>query len=507
MDLKDLMKLSNWTPFDKAASWMLPSTKASIKVLETTEPSQGGITYRRSSEEVLMLESRNSKKELNHDECNLRFNRQPEAERNQTPGAGSVWKRFGELETASTEFSDEHAKVIPLLNEVIEIIRIKLKGNPCFSVHDIINHNKTLYQSKMPRQLGLNSEGKKGETTLDLALYETKIHNMLLAAYSEKELIYQATSDPQTSYELQLVMQMTGKRIDDVAKNITYNFVRQLIDHQHGSYVLQQLVKLSEEVRHLAIGYCMTKFDELYDDAYASRCMQLLAVYSKQFRLFLFNWLNRNLERAVSSPPAVFLLTNCMGRSSSHEELENTKIIMLREKISGKMFSSRYFKRMLVSFLENSRLKTVDEFVVLNQLDKSIKLLLNDKFGALILDSIIKHGEVKVLNRLCLMLATDLHGLFRTKYFKLFFYKTAKYAKESNRVLHNLLMNSLRRATPQSVRRVLSKEDSKTFLIFLLLITIPSTHHNFFIFLSDAHLFLASSSVRHMPIRSFQLIL
>ena len=497
MDLK-YMKQSNWAPFSRVASRILPSTVEMFGIFEFEGHPQRTNVYKCSSKDFLVTESRNLLRELNHDECNLRFNKRAVLAKIQLPGS-LCWTGSSSLETTPVNRSGR----VPdggVILEVIELIRIKLKGNPCFSVHDILTNKRTSFQSK---DLELESEVHFGESLHQFELAVPKIQEGQLPAYSEKDLIEIATSDPQTSYELQLAIQMSGKGIEHIVQNVTRELIQQLIEHKHGSYVLQQMVKLSEEVRSLVISHCMAKFEMFYGDPFASRVMQLLSVYSKEFRLFLFNWLKCNLKTAMSSPPAVFLLTSCMGKISSAEELEVAGALFLTEKISSDHFFSRHFKRLLVSFLHSSPLRTVEEFVALNQLDKCFKNLLNDKFGALILFVTVKKGELKARKKLQQLLSTDLHGLFRTKFFKLFFYKTAKYAKEDDKSLHYLLSTSLRRVTPQSFLKVVSKEDSKLFFVFLLLVAFPPTESNLLMFASEVKGYLTHGSGMIIPLRLF----
>ena len=518
MDLKYMTKQQNWKPFNKFTSWVLPSTKASLKFPHSNEDLRRPHHYKECSTELLVIGSRCLNIGLNHDECNLRFNRSSKirasrsAQKNNVEGIStvipnSVWQNHLEDFSANTGQSSQSLQnngSAALLNEVIGLIRSRLKGNPYYSVHDLLTSKNTGSPSK---ELGLELEGQLKENTQRCEFSNVKVPEKHAKCYSEKELVENATSDPQTSYELQLALEMAGKGVDLIAQNVTVNLIVELIEHQHGSYVLQQLIKFSEEVRNLATSHCMTKFESLYDNPFASRVMQLVALCSKEFRLFLFNWLRRNLDKAISSHPAVFLFTNCMGKICSPEELSDVAGLFLREKVTSKMFASRFFKRLLVSFLESSSLQNMNEYVEVNQLDKNVKQLLNDKFGALILFVVIKKGEAKVLRKFLQLLTSDLHGLFRTKFFKFFFYKTAKYAREHNMMLSASLSNSLSKASSVSLAKVLTKADSSMFFVFLILITFPLGSSKFNDFVLEVKHWLTSGNLMPLPLLNLRELL
>ena len=502
MDLKRFGKQSYWTPFTKVTSWTPETAFDTLKVFETVPSSRRLNENKECSQEFSMQEPRNMYRELNHDECNIRFNKLKEV-------LFQDVKPFSDLtgtcriESTKGCVTLQEASGISLINEVIELIRIRLKGNPNFSVHEILTNKCTSYQTK---EFGLESVDQVGDNLQFLELTDIKIPEWQLRAYSEKDLIEKATSDPQTSYELQVAIEAAGKGIGQILQNVSQTVIIKLIEHKNGSYVLQQMIKLSEVVRSLVISHCTVNFEALYNDPFASRVMQLLSGYSKQFRLFLFNWLNLNLEKVVSSPAAIFLLTSCMAKTSSPEELAGLRDLMFHQGVSSKIFASRCFKRLLVSFLEHSPIETVATFVEINHIDKSVKTLLHNKFGALILFAVIKKGELRVRSRFVQLLTSDLHGLFHTKYFKLFFYKTAKYAQECNRPLHNLLTSALRGITPQSFQKVVSREDSKLYFAFLLLVTFLPTDFNFVKFASEVKCYLTSGTEMTVPLRLFKFL-
>ena len=435
-----------------------------------------------------------SKQHLNHTNSNIRFNRTRICinifERSSQGISPTCTSSYDQQTSRTLNVQSERSNTV-LLDEVIELIRLKLKRNPFFSVHEVLRGQCFSSMSKS------QTKASEGEASVDdnSTIKEIKVEDSKNTTNSqlvisdlqlnEEALTKMATSDPQTSYTLQRAIQSQGKGIDDLAKNVTVGVITALMRHKYGSYVLQEILKLSEEARSLATTYCMQQFEVLYDDGFASRIMQLLSTYSKEFRLFLFNWMSHNLERTVKSSPAVFLFANGMRSTGSEEESRILNGIFLHERQSSEILTHRYFKRLLVAYLENAPLETVDQYVQLNRIDKKVKQLMNDKFGGLILYIVIKKGQLLIRKKLLQLISTDLIGLFQRKFFKFFFFKTAKYARENNEELQFQLAEALRCTALGGLRMILANEHSKQFFIFLLILTVSTSNINFQQFLSE----------------------
>ena len=220
-----------------------------------------------------------------------------------------------------------------------------------------------------------------------------------LQKLSTAEIVGLMLACKETVLSLQLLIEQCSQSCFWNILRIAHQYLRTLIIHKCGSYLIQRLVIKDASFQQSVIEYSMKNFKQLALNEYGSRVLQRLVEANGDFRAFALDKFKKSLKSYTSSFSTVFLASAVISLT----ENEEAKSFIVDElKTNPKMWmSNKYFKRILVSYIFGCPESTLDSIYSLISYKQSICSLLNDKYSTLLLftflDRKLKRAESDLL--------------------------------------------------------------------------------------------------------------
>lgn len=238
--------------------------------------------------------------------------------------------------------------------------------------------------------------------------------------------------------------------------------IAQLIVNPLGNYILQVAARRSSLVASELEHYCSNNIAGICSNEYASRVMQTLTEVSLTFRKSVLIWASENLGFLMEALPAVFVLTAAASLAQHPEELDCIRKTLLSSR-ARQYVHFRYFKRILMSFIDKCHFDDVSRVCELYKINKNFHYFLNDKFGAFILIAVIKRGFKPTTSLLYKYIRNDILGLYNTKFFKFVYYRLGIDAE-----LKIPLLDAVLRMSPEKVLAATESRASCFFFCYLI---------------------------------------
>lgn len=341
-----------------------------------------------------------------------------------------------------------------LQNEVIEMIHAKLMRSRFFSLHELLKE-----KSSAPKDAEMTEES-------------SCMHLFNFSKMTRDDFIRLATEDKTESRALQAKIASADDHELNTFVTLVHNTLPELIVNAYGNYVVQQAVLRSNHLTEVVVAYCTENFELLAANEYSSRVMQEIANVCKKFRLHVFDWFSKHLHLAIDSVPAVFLLTSALSASFDPEEFQALTSLVMSYNSESKIFKQKLYKRVLISFLENCSDTHFDAVCSAYRVTSRPLVFLDDKFGALIMLTLIQRGHAPTLDCLCKLISFQMEALFCTKFFKFLFFKLAKENRSSKAATLARLNESLAKIPYHHLQKILEQKASATFFCFLVASTL-----------------------------------
>ena len=294
----------------------------------------------------------------------------------------------------------------------IELLRGKLLKSRFFSINELhktknvkVEIDQAVFSSQGIERISISIEKMTADTFLNLC-----------------------NAEKHASRSIQYFIEASQPEKIQHVFNLINLIIPELITNPLGNYVLQVAAQRSSLVALKLEQYCKENINRLCSDEYASRVMQTLVEIRLSFRKCVLQWASENLKILLEALPSVFLLTAALIATQQPSEL-----ICVREKIlsscSKQFFQSRYFKRILMSFIDKCHFSDISSVCEVYRINQDFYLYLNDKFGAFILIAVIRRGFQLTTDLLFDSIREDIMGLYHTKFFKFVFYRLGKEAE------------------------------------------------------------------------------
>lgn len=132
--------------------------------------------------------------------------------------------------------------------------------------------------------------------------------------------------------------------------------INSLLHHQYGSYAVQKLMTRNLRFREFVSNYCLANLSILARHEFPSRVMQGLVELSPQFCRNILIWLRNHPGELWSHISTAFLACTAI-RFAESEELYSFVLDLIAKKEA--IVIRRYFKRVLISLVENCQLETL----------------------------------------------------------------------------------------------------------------------------------------------------
>jgi hypothetical protein len=205
-----------------------------------------------------------------------------------------------------------------------------------------------------------------------------------------------------------------------------------------------------------------------------SRVMQVLVLYRPQFRLSVLRWFLSQLETLQESVPLVFLLSSAIQATNhSKQEMKLLRGILFSPK-SNNLRKFKFFKPLIASFIDKCTGRDLDKVFRFFNIGPQFDLLLNDRFGALVLDSLLIRGHEETISLMLTRLAGSLPSLITAKYFKALIHRLA-YSQTSEDLKRSML-KELARGNPNGLKEVTSSTEKCYFITYIVSSLLTSEH-------------------------------
>lgn len=401
--------------------------------------------------------------ESNHKEENLAFNicLLPKDFSKHRPENKPLQRSESSRESTSKASQDNmtspqytHIEFEGLKNDLNQRLRLKLMRSRYFSLNEL--YKQTEQKEAFDKEF-------EGTEKLVAALPD-------LTKLSPQQFVDLCSSDKYLSKAVQTALIQTTTVQSKTIIRLCECSVDSLMSNKYGNYILQDAVRLSSKMAATVERISLANFQSLMLNEYASRVMQVLARVSFYFRDYVLRWFLSGLEDSVEQLSAVFLFTSAIESVDCSEHLR-----LAMQAIFGTNFkrlaSSKYFKRIVMSFVEKCGMEDLDNVFTYFNFRKKFLSLLDDKFGALLINSMIRREHKETIDILLHKLRFFLPSLYETKFFKFFLFRLVKY--ENGATVKEAMFEALTTMSDQSFQQSTSARESLYFYVHLLISLMP----------------------------------
>lgn len=275
-------------------------------------------------------------------------------------------------------------------------------------------------------------------------------------------------------YERSQVMIFAIERFNQFSIQINsedlQNFIGSAIRCKYSSDILLKISLEDERFRKTLIEYCSQNFYSLLNSPYSPRMMKLLIDRFSEFRIFSIWFFKKNFHLCLKNFNAAFLMTIAIKSSESEGEYKFIKDILLINKKSH--LNSKYFKRLLVSYIEYCSEQELENMRNLLEIETHFHDYLNDQFKTFIILMFLKRGLNSFLCFFLRQLTSKFDWLLiKARCFKLLMTKCITIKDLNTRqVIHNALLN-LHHAT---IKEITINRNLKFFYYYLTIRMSPA---------------------------------
>lgn len=261
-------------------------------------------------------------------------------------------------------------------------------------------------------------------------------------------------------------------QLDDFAK--AKRFIECNLDHlmqdKRGNFLIQKCCQRDAQFTVRVSEHCRREFWSYAFKEETSRLLQYLIENLSMFRKFALTELSSNMESVIQNFSATFLFTIVI--KSSEVEAEYAFVTDLIRKCGSCYLQSKYFKRIVVSYLEYCSYGEISKVYEMLGIRNNYLDMLNDRFFSFILLMLLKRQFKPFVEAFCQGIRINLTSLLKTKYFKFMITK----CKSTNCVV---LLNRIHQAlvgVPPSIASQIGKRRGVCyFYSYIVLLTVADS--------------------------------
>ena len=162
-----------------------------------------------------------------------------------------------------------------------------------------------------------------------------------------------------------------------------------------GSYIIQKAINRCPIFLKEVTTFSHQNFQFMASRDFSCRILRVLLRGSEDFRLIVTNYLRNQLDFCLDNFSSIFLLTESIRLSSNPSEFDF--IVQALDSQPQQLLANRYFKRILVTFVEYCSIKQAKMVIRNLNLKKNFRRYLNDKFGCHILLILMQRNMIACL--------------------------------------------------------------------------------------------------------------
>ena len=414
--------------------------------------------------------------ESNHNTSNVEFTISPKVRDYLKKHQEKSFKNSRQTQEYSSQVSEEHQPSEEEKKRLFEEsrlkldqrIRVKLLRSRYFSIND-------LYKQAEQKE----AFDKEFE---EIDYYVQSLPD--LSTLSRESFVELCCTDKYQSKALQVSLCRGDSSQKKALLKLCESSIDDLIQNKYGNYILQEAIRQSSKMAAAIEFRSVFNLTNLMKDEYASRVMQVLNSVSQTFRLSVMRWFSVGLESTIDKLSAIFLLTSAIEAMESPEELNLVRGILF-SKSSKRLSNCKYFKRIIMSFVDRCSPSDLDFVFTYFSFEKRLLSLLDDKFGALLINSMIKRNHPATIQVFLWMLKNYLPSLYETKFFKFLLFRLVK--TESTGDVLQMMLDAVLEISDQLLVNATASTDSYYFFVHLVISLLAPDMHPLLLQL-DQHL-------------------
>lgn len=237
-----------------------------------------------------------------------------------------------------------------------------------------------------------------------------------------KTFILKCLKDRRLSVLLQEAVQAASEEERAaMAASITARDLELYLSIPKGMFFITRLMDGCPWFREYATQLCRVNFWALVSAEMTSKLIIHLTETTAEFRAFVFQTARQSMQGFLQSFTATYVLTIAIKVAASDEEY--LFLLDMSRRYLKSLLQIKYFKRILVSFLEYCSTKRLEDMYRILSVEKDFFSFLKDKFLTFILLMFLKRDFRDFIAYICETITTKIHILQRSKYFPFFMTK------------------------------------------------------------------------------------
>lgn len=294
---------------------------------------------------------------------------------------------------------------------LLKITKHKLGAYDSPWAHDMVIMS-TSDRKKFTRFSETEEPSGESQSFPDFKSIEPIINIDQLSAF---DLATELVQSPDLSIKMQRFVETCNP--DDLSKIVVLlkSNIYKLCVIKQGSYLIQKVMDRLDSFREEMINFSMENFEFMSTKDFSCRILRVLLRGSESYRAFVTRRIQNNLEFCLSNFSSIFLVTESIKMSQNMKEFDF--LVKALNSNPQVMISNRYFKRILVTFVEycsRSQLKVIVENLAIR---KNFRRYMNDKFGSHIFLILMQRGLPSSFEVLIEQLINYPEQVMRTKYY------------------------------------------------------------------------------------------
>ena len=310
--------------------------------------------------------------------------------------------------------------------QIVSWINMKLR-----STNVLGNNNQILH----------SENGSECHTTARMPHWSPQITQEFKRSLEDRvafdKMLSEAESSTETSESIQHFVEVCASSDLLLIADLVRPRIPTIIYSKFGSYLIQMLMKRSVEFLKQLETYVLQHVLQISCKDFSSRVLRLMIRLNDKVRKFVLDKFKSNFELCLQKFSAIFVLTETIRLTKDQNEYEF--ILTMLKNDPQRMLSNRYFKRILVAYLESCDPSKMNQVAHIMNLERSLVRFLRDKFGTFIL-IVLQNRQCAYMYRTFIShLKDDFDKVSQTNFFFMFMVKSLLLQPHASSGVHFLL--------------------------------------------------------------------
>lgn len=279
-----------------------------------------------------------------------------------------------------------------------------------------------------------------------------------------RQIILNLFKSAQKTQALHFLLDEADSHVPEWLADSVWTSINWIIGMKSSSAVLNRLACRSSSFHQQLTNYCILNLSHLVTEHSPGKLIQSLLQSDQQFRSVCLGFFKSHLEVCMKNFTALFLLTVAIKYSQCDAEYSFIKHKLVSD--WKHYLQSKYFKRLIVSYIEYCSQAELVEMHRLLRLSSQFSAYLNDKFRAFILLMFLKREFEDVTDYFCQQVRSNFRQLFKARYFKFLLLKCANI---NSTAVVSRIFNSLRQISQDKLKEFSQKKSLVIFYSYILL--------------------------------------